>query len=1454
MQSVRLYINDVLVEFDQQPDINYNYKQTDFESPLDLKNGYSKTVVVPGTKNNNILFDNIWRVDRTQQFAEVFNPSKRVPFTLFVDSTLYESGYVKLDTITRNEDGFWEYNITLFSGIGEFIYNLTYNQKGDKLKLSDIWLGAGAASQRDTELDFTIDKDEVTGAWIDLGNNDDQTWDQQRHHVLNYAPCYEGKPKNFSTNKVVLNMNTTPFSGRTTQDGQTFGTIGGYALGELVDDLDEWGIRDLRSWIQRPVLRMKNIIQACTYPTNNCGAEGDLSQGYTVNLDPDFFNSDNPYYEDTWLTLPTLDTINYESSSGVSGTMSFTGSTTGGTINLQNKPWITYWNSDIDTSGKTINSAEISFKLQLTLDSTTGTVLSQGIQYIKTCFNDTYGQQMICPLKSYKGAFFVQLVGYNSYGRAVAGSDVLFLTSVLGFKRGGIEGRTEIPIYPAYTAFTYTPEYQGTGIGYKEYHMDFVKGTGANFVSDQNYILKIKSSDVKFESVKLVIHKACGYADWYPVGQTYVPANTNRFMVWQDAYTKVPYWAVVNSISPIMTDNLYDVEGNPCSATFTSGSYKGMGSYAKITKQALLNTKYTPADYLLSYCKMFGLYLIKRTDTRTIDILTRKNFYKRQVVDNIEDIIDFGKEWTITPLTFDSKFYDFAPSVVEGEFAKDYSASTNVKYGMQRIDTGYDFDANNNVITDKLCFKSAVEGIEKSPYYSTTTNGNAVRSKHLWMVNGFKYTLYGTGETTAQVTAQTEDIKLKAINPDAQRMYYDFTPKVQFRNGDSAVNGENVLLFFNGYKNTNEHNPKFSYYVTDDLIFMNNYNGGNACWLYTASELDSNGERIAYEVTQLPVFERYRTSEGSDDIRLSLDFGTPRQLYVPGYTEKGDDTIYAQFWKDYFEDMYDIDNKILTCWIRIKEIPNPEMFRKFYWFQNSLWRLNSITNWVPGKLEPTQVEFLKVKDINNYTTNRLADENTVSLTLSKNIIGYTGGTVQAYVTAGEGVEWVISCDMQSGPEGYEPSISISPTSGTGNGIVTIDLGSNESGEATDIVYSVKVYGPYNTAYKYITQPSEYAIYWQPNMDGAIISYSDEVVTVDFEMANCEIVGATASTADYILVKPTYVTVGFTEQTTDNFIDHKITVDIKDLNGNHETWDMWVCQATEYWDIPATGSTTAQTSHVKFTTTGSWWVNIQETGNTHTYTFEANTTTSTRQGNLALHYNGRTVGMDIYQAAGTGRYFIYNPTSLEYPHAGNTQNIMISANTNWVASAPDWITLSQSGGTGSATVAASASSRTLRDDRTGNIVFTTLDGTYTIPVKQYGNKGRNLSVTASTTTIPSSGATVVYRLLYEDRGDDTVSITCSDTGATIGNISWVGEVGEVTITYSPSSAGRSVTTTFDPGSAVAPDVTITTTQTMGEYLTVSTHNIDFDSAGGTQTFTIDASGTWEIVLEQYDVDD
>lgn len=77
----------------------------------------------------------------------------------------------------------------------------------------------------------------------------------------------------------------------------------------------------------------------------------------------------------------------------------------------------------------------------------------------------------------------------------------------------------------------------------------------------------------------------------------------------------------------------YEPLFDPNTTVITAKWENQIVSNAPITKEMLLKTESSPADYLLSYAKMFGLYFIKDVDTKTITICSRNSFFKDEVED-----------------------------------------------------------------------------------------------------------------------------------------------------------------------------------------------------------------------------------------------------------------------------------------------------------------------------------------------------------------------------------------------------------------------------------------------------------------------------------------------------------------------------------------------------------------------------------------------------------------------------------------------------------------------------------------------------------------------------------------------------------------------------------------------------------------------------------------------------
>lgn len=383
---IELYVGDRLVEFTNPPHINITYAHEDLHNPTVVKNSFSKTVTVDGTPVNNQIFGSFFDMRRNVAYSEgkntgaYFNPSKKVPFTLYRNGEIVESGYCKLDNVKRTGENI-QYNVTLYGGLGQFLYNLSYREDGEEMKLSDLDYG--------TDFKMTINKETIRDAWNHVNG---VRMISPIYDKINFAPAYNGIPKDFAADKVAVDvdsfklMSPSLYNQFKLSEGE-FKAVDGWVLGELEKEYDEWQMKDLRSYLQRPVIRFKEIIGACCNPKNN--------GGYNVELDEDFFNANNPYYENAWMTLPLLTEIETEDNIDDSKV-----SISGDTV-------------VIDDLGETNFNLSVSFDLKSVVDSDE-TQLSTGIfvQY----------QGNIRPAVQYNRAFNIQLVLYDKDGNVVGGS------------------------------------------------------------------------------------------------------------------------------------------------------------------------------------------------------------------------------------------------------------------------------------------------------------------------------------------------------------------------------------------------------------------------------------------------------------------------------------------------------------------------------------------------------------------------------------------------------------------------------------------------------------------------------------------------------------------------------------------------------------------------------------------------------------------------------------------------------------------------------------------------------------------------------------------------------------------------------------------------------------------------------------------------------------------------
>ena len=863
--TIELWIGTERADLDNSSFLLLNYTMEDLSNPTIVKNSFSRQITLKGTPQNNRIFGGIYRNDRnvdtsvSGETGPQFDPTRKTSFKIFNESgELLEEGYLKLDKVTVTKKRI-EYTITLYGGLGSFLYGLSYDANGDKLTMADLDFGE--------TLDFTIDRNAVADAWARIGGDTSKPakWD-----IINFVPGYTGLPASpFDANKCyVYNWATGLKDSAESGSYRAYNTI--VTLNEKVTGN---AAKDYRSYLQKPAIRVAALINAICDPSNN--------GGYTVNLDATFFTNTNPYWYDAWMTLPALYDLN-------------------------------------------INDSETSSTQTMTaLNTMLPIVGGGGTGVYKVTLNaDPSANMMGLPNFNYK------LWCSNIYGNTLN----MFKITIRLYD----SGQNEIAV-ATYNITTDGAPYTST-MPTPDFTFDHIDGSGFFVDSNGNPVtfpLYIEAIGAAYYQVELDCE------NFWQGSPAQYPGNLN-WQMWPENETTFTNYFVFDAV---MTNTPVDIIGSS-SSTIRTG--------ASITQAALLGGGHTPADYLLSYCKMFGLQMVCHKGEKVIDIIQRNNFYSTATPKDINARIDRGQPMEKTPFAFDARWYLFGNDA-KGEFAEYYKSRYNRPFGQFRVNTGYEFDAAEKNLTDDIVFGNLCSLMEASPYYcDLVKDGNNIPAVFL---AGGKYLLYRGSETMALDLPYLSDAAKTWMNPSYPM--HDAWDKPQFHGAqDAHIDERDTLVFFNTMVDTSAMHLS----LTDDTEEMLLLNGNNPCWMPNICDVVSS-----WKINEMPHFSRYVWS--GNTINYQLDFGDPSEMQLPGAMLGVNSNIFDSYWKKYIADRYDDDSAVVTCYVDLRGFQvGVDMFKQFYWFDGCVWALNRIINYSLTTSGPTQCEFVKVQKTTNYTS------------------------------------------------------------------------------------------------------------------------------------------------------------------------------------------------------------------------------------------------------------------------------------------------------------------------------------------------------------------------------------------------------------------------------------------------------------------------------------------------------
>lgn len=861
---IRLYIGKQQADLDDGSFILLNYTMEELTNPTIVRNSFSKQITLKGTPRNDAIFGSIYRNDRVTQYSGsnedgiYFDPTRKTSFTIYSDTQeILETGYLKLDEVVttgRNRS----YKVTLYGGLGSFLYGLSYDANGDKLSLADLDYGE--------TLDFTINRTAVSDAWARLGGDTSKAakWD-----ILNFMPCYGGYPSGtFSADKCVVYADAASLVKKVGD----YATQEGWTLVSLSEKVTGNEAKDYRSYLQKPVISVKAVIDAICDPSNN--------GGWTVNQDATFFDSSNPYWAKAWLTLPVLTDLNIDVSTTTS-TQSISSSAvtiTGGGDSTKNY--------DI----------EIIYDTRCSL---TGADYQMHVE-------DDWAAGMPDDAPGYYVNYIkYAVVAYDSSNNVIYNNVFRYSTMQ-------------------------TPE----GFEQMDGIFDYIDTSGKMVKDGAHFKPRFLIS--VYGVAKIAVMQTRGTVSW-----GHLRNSGDNSLVWP-----------LNTYD--YTDGVtctFSTQSATSAINVTTTSSSTVRTGASITKAALLGGSRTPADYLLSFCKQFGLQLVADVPSKTVGIVQRTAFFRNNVVD-LSGRIERKREISKVPFAFDARWYRWQ-TAHKGEWADYYANKFGMQVGTMRLNTGYGFDATEKTVTDGIVFGGLPTVTETSKYFfDLQTGGDYVPSV---FVAGGTYRLYKGGEI--------KEVDLPNLTVfgrtwlDASYPMHDDWAKVQCHGGENAhLDERDTIVLFDGMESPASNHVS----LTDDTRMMLTLNGNTPCWLPNYCDYNAT-----WKITSMPRFTRYVWSGST--VTKSLDWGTPKEAQIPAVTFASGSSVFSAYWSRYLADRYDDDSAVVTCYVDLRGFQvGADMLRDFYAFDGAVWSLNRIIDYSLTTGGPTRCEFVKVQDKDNY--------------------------------------------------------------------------------------------------------------------------------------------------------------------------------------------------------------------------------------------------------------------------------------------------------------------------------------------------------------------------------------------------------------------------------------------------------------------------------------------------------
>lgn len=334
-------------------------------------------------------------------------------------------------------------------------------------------------------------------------------------------------------------------------------------------------------------------------------------------------------------------------------------------------------------------------------------------------------------------------------------------------------------------------------------------------------------------------------------------------------------------------------------------------SFSTFTLNDLWNSEFNVFNEILKYCKIYRIGISVDEFNRRVIFKPYTKYFKDYNVVDWTDKIDMSKDFVIKPVTLENKYILFNYEDNKTKLGSSYKDKYGVNYGDYRLITEYNFNSETKNLFEKI--KTSIVNTD-----------NVLSWSNLYDYHTIIYSFPN---------------EIMVYNKDKDSKQVDIFGSFFFHNGTTSFSNEDALHLR-------------SVKISDDTTFQQI----NNTYFYT------QGAAPTLTVEYYPLLDIVKGKN-------MCVFNIPKEnyTYINNYANKN--TIYHNFWEKYINERYNVQNKKITCYVKL----NPTEYNSFDWnklvkIDNQLCVVNKIYDYDVQSSSPTKVDLITIQDMYGYNS------------------------------------------------------------------------------------------------------------------------------------------------------------------------------------------------------------------------------------------------------------------------------------------------------------------------------------------------------------------------------------------------------------------------------------------------------------------------------------------------------